>query len=106
MESNNKEDTTSQKVFSIIFILIAVAGVFYYISTTFNFGGSTYRSSNRDDAETSITELEEKVQNYKTCIEDIRYTVDNALSDIKYPISNNHFSSAIDTIEGVDWCGL
>ena len=51
-------------------------------------------------------ELEEKIQNYKTCVEDIRYTVDNALSEIKYPANNNDYNSAIDTIEGVDWCGL
>jgi hypothetical protein len=87
--------------------ILTIIGTFifaYFIfADSIGSGGS---SQNCDDKDTSIMELEDKVQNYKTCVEDIRYKVDNAISDIKYPISKSDYNSAIDTVEAVDWCGL
>ena len=87
--------------------VLTIIGTFIFAYFIFSDSSSSIGTSkNCDDKDVSIMELEEKVQNYKTCVEDIRYTVDNSISNIKYPISKSDYSSAIDTVEGVDWCGL
>lgn len=93
------------KIEAIIPIIFVVLILYVLLISNSSDNKTSGRSIENDKVE-QIMELEDKVQEYKTCIEDIRYTVDNALSDIKYPISKNDYNAAIDTIEEVDWCGL
>jgi len=107
----NNNDSILPKIIAVMFILTIICFSFFIdfgddSSTSSSPNKTTVASPSYDDRVIEVMELEEKIQNYKTCVEDIRYTVDNALSEIKYPANNNDYNSAIDTIEGVDWCGL